>query len=77
MVEAVKIVLEVLRDGQRNDRYLRVAADGTYYTSPDKTFISDDGPYTPTYVLIPVAYDCTEEEEDRWAASLVDELDAK
>ncbi len=73
--EARELVLSVLRDGQRSDRILRVADDGHYYTSPDLTFIGNDGPYTPPYVKIPVSYDGTEQEEDAWAEAILEELD--
>lgn len=75
--EAVEMVLSVLRDGARNDRYLRQADDGHYYTTPDHTFLGDDGPYSPPGVTIPVAYDTPEEQEEGWAEALLDELDEK
>lgn len=74
--EAVEMVLAVLRDGSRNDRYLRVSDDGEYFTTPDREFLTADGRETPPSVKIPVAYDSTEYEEEEWAAALLDELDA-
>ncbi len=70
-----EMVLSVLRDGQRSDRILRRADDGHLYTSPDRTFIGEFGPYTPPHVEIPVAYDTDEEAEVEWADKLIDELD--
>ncbi len=75
--EAREMILAVLRDGNRNDRNLRMADDGSYFTTPDKTFIGDDGPHTPLYVAIPVAYDTTEEQEEEWADSLIADLNEK
>lgn len=74
-MDDLQIVLGVLRDGQRRDRYLRRAEDGHLYTSPDKTFLGDDGPDTPAYVEIPVVYDATEDEEEEFAWTLIDLLD--
>lgn len=73
--EAVEMIVAVLSDGQRSDRYLRRAEDGHYYTSPDLTFLGNDGPYTPPYVTIPVSYDGTEDEDRQCAEALIDELD--
>ena len=73
--EAVQMVVSVLADGSRSDRFLRQAEDGHYYTTPDETFISNDGPYSPPSVLIPVSYDGTEEDDEEWAEALLTELD--
>ncbi len=69
------MVLSVLRDGSRRDRYLRRASDGHLYTSPDRSFVGDEGPYTPPYVEIPVAYDTTDEDEREWAVQLLEQLE--
>jgi len=68
------MVKSVIEDGQRSDRYLRVA-DGEYYTTPDKTLLSDDGPYTPPYVSIPCGYDIDEDEAEECAEAILRELD--
>ncbi len=77
--EIVKMILGVMRDGQRSDRYLRRADDGHYYTTPDLTFLSSDGERdTPPYASIPVddgSADMTPEDRWDWAASIIDELD--
>lgn len=75
--EAVQMVLSVLQDGRRLDRFLRQAEDGHYYTSPDRTFISGDGPYTPPCVTIPVAYETSESDAEEWAETLLAELDSQ
>lgn len=73
--EAVNMVVSVLRNGGRSDRYLRLADDGHYFTTPDRTFLTDDGPETPPFVAIPVASDSTEFESEEWAEALIRELD--
>ncbi len=77
--DAVAMIVSVIRDRQRSDRLLRMADDGHYYPTPDKTFLSDDGPYTPPYVSIPFAdaSDATDEEAEEWAENAIDELDAQ
>ena len=75
--EAVQMVVSVLADGSRSDRLLRQADDGHYYTTPDETFISNDGPYSPPSVLIPVSYHGAEEDDEEWAEALLTELDDK
>jgi hypothetical protein len=75
--KAVEMVAAVINDGSRIDRFLRVAADGHYYTSPDKTFLTNDGPETPPHVAIPVGEDITEQDAEEWAEALLGELDAK
>ena len=72
--EAVAMVKSVIENGQRIDRYLRVA-DGEYYTSPDKTLLGHDGPWTPPYVVIPCGYDIDEDEAEECAEALLRELD--
>ena len=69
--EAVEMIVDVLADGNRSDRYLRQAEDGHYFTTSD---LSNDGPYTPPSVKIPVSYDGTEDEDRDWAESLLDQL---
>jgi hypothetical protein len=74
--EAVKMVAEIIRDATRIDRYLRVANDGHYYTSPDKTFLTNDGPETPPYVVIPFGgTDASDDEYEESARMLLSELD--
>jgi hypothetical protein len=73
--KAVAEVLKVLRDGSRCDRYLRRSEDGTYFTTPDHTFLDANGPFSPPSVSIPVAFDTTESEEEEWAEALLKELD--
>lgn len=65
--KAIELVMSVLADGQRTDRYLSVSGDGRYYTTPDDA---------PPAVKIPVSYDGTEEDDRAWAVAIVAELDA-
>lgn len=75
--EAVEMVLGVLRCGGRSDRWLRLADDGGYFTTPDTEFLRSDGSVeSPPAVRIPVASDCNEIEEEEWADALIRELDA-
>jgi hypothetical protein len=73
--EAVEMVVSVLRDGQRIDRMLRVADDGHYYTTPDKTFLTSDGPEPPPFVEIPFGGAISDDEAFEWACGLINELD--
>jgi hypothetical protein len=73
--EAIDMVLEVLADGHRSDRYLRQAKDGQYFVTSDHTFLSSDGSYTPPAIQIPVSYDGTEDEDQAWAKALLNQLD--
>lgn len=77
--EAVAMIVEVLTDGKRSDRYLRRNADGEYYTTPDRTFLTNSGPETHPYVKIPKADygdpDHHGDALDQWAESLIDELE--
>ena len=76
MNEAVQMVAAILTDHLRSDRYLRWSeGGGCYYSTPDKTYLSDDGPYTPPYVSIPYAGSLTEEEAEDAARELIEELD--
>jgi len=73
--DAVKMVMSVLEDGQRSDRYLRLH-DGEYYTTPELTFPMDHvGPWTPPYVSIPCGYDIEEDEAEECAEALVQQID--
>lgn len=73
--EAVEMVTSALADGGRSDRWLRMSDDGEYFTTADRTFLGNDGPYTPTAVKIPVSETGTEDEDREWAAALLAELD--
>lgn len=73
--EAVKMVMSVLADGARSDRWLRKSADGDYFTTPDWTFTTSDGQDTPEAVPIPVSETGTVDEDREWAAELLRELD--
>lgn len=76
--EAIAEVMDVLSDGSRSDRYLRQAEDGTYFTTPDDTFLDNDGGrYSPPSVKIPVSDGGTEEEDEQWAEALIEQLDTK
>ena len=75
--EAVEVVLSVLRHGGRSDRYLRVTDAGVFFTTPDRTFLTADGPETPPFVTIPVASGTSEYEEEQWAEMLLSELESK
>jgi hypothetical protein len=71
------MIVAVLRDRQRSDRYLRMNDEGRYYTTPDRTFINDrDGQHTPAYVAIPAAdTELSDDEADDWAVAIIAELD--
>lgn len=74
-LEAVDMVVGVMRDPQRIDRYLRRTDEWRYYTTPDRTYLGNDGPYTPPFVTIPVDRDCTDDEAEEIAGDLLAELD--
>ena len=75
-MDAIEMVVRVLCDGSRCDRYLRVTADGEYYTTPSRRVMTDDGPETPPYVAIPV-FDCDLSDEDLEieARAIIQQLD--
>lgn len=53
-ITTVKMILDVMNDGSRIDRFLHKSTDGTFYVSD----ISEDG------IKLPVCYDSEPTEED-------------
>lgn len=74
---AIQMILAVLRDGSRSDRFLQRADDGHYYTTPDREYLSaDGGSYTVPAVRIGVSDGgIGEDEEEEVAVALMGELD--
>lgn len=76
-LSAAQMIADVLADGSRIDRYLRRDDDGAYYTTSDRTYLSDSGPITPAYVAIPTDDgSATDDELFDWGFALLAELDA-
>jgi hypothetical protein len=76
--DIVQEIVAILRNGRRIDRFLRVADDGHYYTTPDKTYLTNNGPDTPPYVTIPYAgSDVTDDEAEAWVELMIEELEAQ
>lgn len=77
--EATKMVLGVMSDGSRHDRFLRVDENGEYFTTPDHTFLRLDGSReTPPAVEIPVddgANDLSDEDREENALAMILALD--
>ena len=75
--DAIELVVGVIQDGQRSDRYLRRTEAGEYYTTDAKGYIDDDGPYNPPHVNIPWSGGDVDSDDDlgEWASELLDELD--
>lgn len=73
--EAIKMVMSVLANGRRPDRYLRQDDAGEYFTTPDYEFLTSEGREIPACVKIPVSYEGTEEDDMDWADTLIRELD--
>lgn len=75
MKEALDMIIEVLRDPQRIDRYLCLSDTG-HYTSDNYTNLSlDGGIYLTPHVRIPADRGCTDEEARETAEALIWELD--
>ena len=75
--EAVQMVISVMRDGRRLDRYLQVADDGHYYTTADHTYHGHHGATPLPSVHIPEGYEVGEESEEECAEALIRELGHK
>jgi hypothetical protein len=72
--EAVQLVISVMRNGHRRDRYLQVGDDGHYYTTPDRTSHGHHGVNPLPSVHIPEGYEVGEESEEECAEALIREL---
>ena len=74
--DAAQMIADVMADGSRIDRNLRRADDGTYYTTPDRDFLTGSGSVTPAYVNIPADNGGGADDELlEWGFGLLDELD--
>ena len=71
--EAVQMVISVMRDGHRLDRYLQFA-DGHYHTTPDRIAHDHHGENPVPSVHIPVGFEVGEESEEECAEALIQEL---
>ena len=72
--EAVQMVISVMRDSHRLDRYLQVADDGYYHTTPDRIVHGHHGENPVPSVHIPVGFEVAEESEEECAEALIQEL---
>jgi hypothetical protein len=72
--EAVQMVISVMRDTHRLDRYLQVADDGHYHTTPDRTAHGRHGENPVPSVHIPAGFEVGEESEEECAEALMQEL---
>ena len=77
--DAVDMVVKLLQDGQRIDRFLCKARDGEYYTTPDINWIDYAGVQTTTtHVKVPFysgEQGLVDEQLTDWASDLIDQLD--
>jgi hypothetical protein len=71
------MVISVMRDGRRLDRYLQIADDGHYYTTSDHTYHGHHGENPLPSVHIPEGYEVGEESEEERAEALIRELGHK
>jgi hypothetical protein len=72
--DAVQMVISVMRDDHRLDRYLQVSDDGHYHTTPDRIAHGHHGANPIPSVHIPLGCEVGEESEEERAEALIREL---
>jgi hypothetical protein len=72
--DVMEMILDVLKDEKRNDRFL-LLKDGEFFTSVEKPEFQVKSPESPACVYIPIPADCSEEELVTIAERLINQCD--